>query len=82
MELDFDQLTPQALEILKTECDVAEQSAAQLRLALRDQEAILEYLSLHGFLPPVQAVTQVLELLKKTAHHVLVWLAIPDRECA
>jgi hypothetical protein len=70
-ELDFDQLTPQALEILRTERDAAEQSAAQLRLALKEQEAILEYLSLHGFLPPAQAVTQVLELLKK--QHVTCW---------
>ncbi len=64
-ELDFDQLTSQALEILKTECDAVEQSAAQSRLALKEQEAILDYLSLHGFLPPAQSVTQVLELLKK-----------------
>ena len=35
------------------------------QLALKEQEAILEYLSLYGFLPPAQAVTQVLELSKK-----------------
>jgi hypothetical protein len=71
MELDFDQLTPQSLEILKTEQIVAEQSAAQLRLDLSEQEAIVEYLSLHGFLPPAQAVAQVLELLQK--QHITCW---------
>ena len=64
-EVDFDQLTSQALEILKSVRDAVEQEAARLQLALKEQEAILEYLSLYGFLPPAQSVTQVLELLKK-----------------
>jgi hypothetical protein len=64
-ELDFDQLTPQALEILRKERDAAEERIAQLRISLMEQEAMIDYLSVYGFLPPVQAVTQVLEFLKK-----------------
>lgn len=70
-DLDFDHLTPHALEILKKECDTAEERIAQLRLSLTEQEAMLEYLSVYGFLPPAQAVTQVLELLKK--ERITVW---------
>jgi hypothetical protein len=32
---------------------------------------MIEYLSVYGFLPPVQAVIQVIELLKK--EHITVW---------
>ncbi|HEU5375480.1 MAG TPA: hypothetical protein VFV38_08585 [Ktedonobacteraceae bacterium] len=70
-ELDFDQLTPQALEILRKERDAAEERIAQLRLSLMEQEAMIDYLSVYGFLPPAQVVTQVLAFLKK--EHVTAW---------
>src|SRR6202035_1756392 len=63
--------TPQALEILKKERDAAEERIAQFRLSLVEQEAMIEYLSIYGFLPPTQSVTQVVEFLKK--EHVTAW---------
>jgi hypothetical protein len=70
-ELDFDHLTPQALDLLKKERDTAEERIAQLKISLVEQEAIIEYLSAYGFLPPAQAVTQVIEFLKK--ERITVW---------
>lgn len=70
-ELDFDQLTPQAVEILRKERDAAEERIAQLRLSLMEQEAMIDYLSIYGILPPARAVIQVLEALKK--EHITAW---------
>jgi hypothetical protein len=64
-DLDFDHLTPQALELLKKVLDVMEEHAAQHRHSLAEQQMIIDYLLIHGLLPPAQAVVQVQERLKQ-----------------
>jgi hypothetical protein len=64
-ELDFDRLTPQALGILHDKQQIWEEQVSRYRLTLAEQDAIIQYLSDYGFLPPAQAIAEVIKLLKK-----------------
>lgn len=70
-ELDFDRLTPQALEILHAKRQAWDEQITQYRLTLVEQELLIQYLSDYGYLPPAQAVTEVIKLLKK--EHITAW---------
>ena len=64
-ELDFDRLAPQATELLQKKLRAWEEQLARLRLTAAEQDAMIQYLSDYGFLPPLQAVADVQEHLKK-----------------
>ncbi len=64
-ELDVDQLTPRATELLQEKLRASEEQLARLRLTVAEQDAMIHYLSDYGFLPPLQAVAHVQERLRK-----------------
>ncbi len=70
-ESDFDHLTPLALEILHEKHQMWVEQTTRYRLTLAEQKAIIQYLSDYGFLPPAQAVTEVIKLLNK--EHITAW---------
>ncbi len=65
LELDVDRLTPHATELLQEKLRVWEEQLARLRLTAAEQDAMIQYLSDYGFLPPLQAVADIQEHLKR-----------------
>jgi hypothetical protein len=70
-ELDVDQLTTRATELLQEKLHIWEEQLARLRLTAAEQDAMIQYLSDYGFLPPLQAVAHVQEHLRK--ERITVW---------
>jgi hypothetical protein len=64
-ELDVDQLTSRTTELLEEKQYAWEERLARLRITAAEQDAMIQYLSDYGFLPPLQAVAHVQEHLKK-----------------
>lgn len=64
-ELDVDQLTPRAIELLQEKLRAWEEQLTRLRLTAAEQDAMIQYLSDYGFLPPLQAVADVQEHLRR-----------------
>ncbi len=70
-ELDVDQLTSRTTELLEEKQYAREEQLARLRITATEQDAMIQYLSDYGFLPPLQAVAHVQEHLKK--EHITAW---------
>lgn len=64
-ELDVDQLTSRTTELLEEKQHAWEEQLARLWITAAEQDAMIQYLSDYGFLPPLQAVAHVQEHLKK-----------------
>lgn len=64
-ELDADQLTSRTTELLQEKLRIWEEQLARLRLTAAEQDAMIQYLSDYGFLPPLQAVAHIQEHLRK-----------------
>lgn len=64
-ELDVDQLTSRTTELLEEKQHAWEEQLARLRITVAEQDAMIQYLSDYGFLPPLQAVAHVQEHLVK-----------------